>query len=65
MNSKTAHLVLGCVLIVAAAVLLIGFRDAEFFWFTGQPLGVVLGIIGIFDLVDAARRSPSQQDDTA
>lgn len=53
---RTTHLVIGVVLLGVAAVLLLGFRDTEILWFRGQPLGVVLGILGVLDLLDYARK---------
>lgn len=55
MNSMT-HLAIGVGLIVGGLVLAIGFGDAEFFWFRGQPLGIVLAVLGVFDLIDYARK---------
>lgn len=55
MNGRL-HLILGIVLLVAAAVLLLGFRETEFWWFRGQPLGVVLAVLGVLDLFDYARK---------
>ena len=49
-----AQLIIGFALLVAAAILLIGFRDEEFLWFRGQPLGVVLAIVGGLDLLEYA-----------
>ena len=49
---RNAQLIIGIALLVAAAVLLIGFRDEEFLWFSGQPLGVVLAILGALDLLE-------------
>ncbi|HLR85410.1 MAG TPA: hypothetical protein VK059_10710 [Nocardioidaceae bacterium] len=51
-----AQLIIGIALLVAAAVLLIGFREDEFFWFRGQPLGVVLAILGGLDLLEYASK---------
>lgn len=48
--------VIGLILVSAAAVLLLFFRDAELGWFQGQPLGIVLGVLGILDLADGLRR---------
>lgn len=49
-------MIIGIALLVAAAVLLIGFREDEFFWFRGQPLGVVLAILGGLDLLEYASK---------
>lgn len=48
--------IIGVLLLTTAAVLLLFFRDAELGWFRGQPLGVVLAVLGVIDLVDGARR---------
>lgn len=55
MNAMT-HLAIGVALIVGGLVLAIGFGDVEFLWFRGQPLGIVLAVVGVFDLVDFARK---------
>lgn len=47
--------VIGVVLLVGGAGLWLFARDAEFFWFRGGALGVVLMIIGALDLVNARR----------
>lgn len=47
---------IGVVLVVVGAVLLLFYRDAEFGWFRGQPLGVVLVVLGVLDLANALRK---------
>lgn len=56
---STVQLVLGVVLVAAGAVLLLFFRDAEFLWFRGQPLGIVLAIVGAVDLAELGRKRSS------
>ena len=55
---RTFDYFIGVLLVVVAAALLLFFRDTEFGWFRGQPLGVVLGVLGVLDLVNATRRRP-------
>ena len=62
--NRNRQLAVGGALIAVAAVLLLVFPETEFLIFEGEPLGVVLGIIGIIDVLDAARRSPNQGGDT-
>ncbi|WP_305092645.1 hypothetical protein [Prescottella sp. R16] len=42
-------------LILAGAAMWVFARDAEFFWFRGGPLGVVLVVVGVIDVVSAWR----------
>ncbi|RDI26932.1 hypothetical protein DEU38_108167 [Rhodococcus sp. AG1013] len=51
--------VFGVLLIVVGAALWLFARDAEFFWFRGGPLGVVLGLVGVIDVVSARRTDTS------
>ena len=53
---RNVQMFIGVVMIVVAAALLIFFRDTEFGWFRGMPLGIVLGVLGVVDLVEAARK---------
>lgn len=53
---RLTHISIGIVLLVVAGVLLVFFRDDEFFWFRGQPLGIVLAVLGLLDLVEGVRR---------
>ena len=55
-----AHLSIGTLLVIVGVVLALGFADAEFLWFTGRPLGVVLVIVGALDLVQGAREQRKQ-----
>ncbi len=55
-----AHLSIGTLLVVVGIVLALGFADAEFLWFTGRPLGVVLVIVGVFDVVQGVREHRKQ-----
>ncbi|WP_229054599.1 hypothetical protein [Aeromicrobium sp. Leaf350] len=48
--NATMHLLTGTLLVLVGAVLALVFPDAEFAWFTGRPLGVVLVIVGVVDL---------------
>ena len=47
---------LGVAVIVVGGVLALFFRDMEFLWFRGGPLGVVLVLVGILELAESARR---------
>lgn len=49
------ELALGILLVIGGGCLWLFARDAEFFWFRGGPLGVVLVIVGIFDVANALR----------
>ena len=49
------ELMIGILLVVGGGCLWLFARDAEFFWFGGGPLGVILAIIGAFDIVNAVR----------
>lgn len=51
--------ILGLVLILAGGVLAFGFPDLKFFWFEGRPLGIVLAILGVLDLLESLRRKPT------
>ncbi|MGJ9411337.1 hypothetical protein ACHAAC_01385 [Aeromicrobium sp. CF4.19] len=50
-----AHLSIGGLLIIVGLVLVLGFADAEFLWFTGRPLGVVMAVLGVFDVYQGFR----------
>ncbi|MEV4123479.1 hypothetical protein [Nocardia sp. NPDC049707] len=47
--------IFGVLLVVAGAALWLFARDAEFFWFRGGPLGAVLVVVGVIDIVNARR----------
>lgn len=49
-------ILIGLVLLIGGLVLAFAFPDAEFFWFRGRPLGIVLALIGAFDLFEATRK---------
>lgn len=49
------ELMIGILLVVGGGCLWLFARDTEFFWFRGGPLGVILAIIGAFDIVNAVR----------
>ncbi|MFI5436027.1 hypothetical protein ACHMZP_29895 [Rhodococcus baikonurensis] len=49
------ELMIGILLVVGGGCLWLFARDAEFFWFRGGSLGVILAIIGAFDIVNAVR----------
>ncbi|WP_375000354.1 hypothetical protein [Aeromicrobium sp. CTD01-1L150] len=61
-----AHLSIGLLLLVTGAVLALGFADAEFLWFTGRPLGIVLVLLGAFDVYQGlrARAEDGPQNDS-
>lgn len=43
-------ILLGIALIVAGAVLSLFFWDSEYYWFRGGPLGLLLIVVGVFDV---------------
>ncbi|MEU9818617.1 hypothetical protein ACIGG9_01065 [Pseudonocardia alni] len=47
---------LGAALIIVGGILALFFTDLEFFWFRGGPLGIILVIVGVLDLLDGVRR---------
>jgi hypothetical protein len=53
-NKLTMNLVADAALIIVGLVLLLFFRDSEFWWFRGQPLGIVLLILGVIGVATAA-----------
>ncbi|WP_433607191.1 hypothetical protein [Prescottella agglutinans] len=53
--------VFGVLLVVAGAALWLFARDTEFFWFRGGPLGVVLVVVGVIDVVGAWRSEGSDR----
>lgn len=57
-----AQLLLGVALIALGGGLAIGFPEAEFIWFRGRPLGVVLAILGLVEIGEAAVRRRRRQD---
>lgn len=57
METPLARIALGLVTIIAGAVLAFFFGDREFWWFRGQPLGIVLMIVGALDLGSGLLRS--------
>lgn len=48
---------LGVVVTATGAVLALFFQDLEFYWFQGGPLGVVLMIVGAFEIGEGAGRA--------
>lgn len=48
-------LVLGLALIIVGAVLRLFFPDTELLWFQGGPIGLVLILVGVIDLLEALR----------
>lgn len=51
-----AKRMLGITLVGAGAVLAAFFPDLEFIWFRGRPLGIVLVIVGAFELAESLGR---------
>ncbi|WP_433723783.1 hypothetical protein ACQP0C_25425 [Nocardia sp. CA-129566] len=47
--------IFGVLLVVGGAALWLFARDTEFFWFRGGPLGAVLVVVGVIDIVSARR----------
>ena len=52
-NKLTMNLVADTALMIVGLVLLLFFRDSEFWWFRGQPLGIVLLILGVIGIASA------------
>ena len=52
-DKLTMNLVADAALLIVGLVLLLFFRDSEFWWFRGQPLGIVLLILGVIGIVSA------------
>lgn len=46
----------GLVMVLVGVALLVFYRDTEFGWFTGLPLGIALLVLGAFDVTRAVRR---------
>ena len=55
---------LGITLIVAGAALALFLPEAHFLVFTGRPLGIVLVIVGVVDVIEAVVRR-SRADSTS
>ncbi|WP_033335139.1 MULTISPECIES: hypothetical protein [Actinomycetes] len=53
----TMNLAADAALVIVGAALLIFFRDTEFWWFRGQPLGIVLLIVGVIGVATAVREA--------
>ncbi|RZQ66055.1 hypothetical protein [Amycolatopsis suaedae] len=49
-------LAVGAAAVLAGVVLMAFFWDLEFFWFQGGPLGLVLTLLGGWDLVETIRK---------
>ncbi len=47
---------IGLLMVVVGVALIAFYRDAEFGWFTGLPLGIALLLLGAFDVARAVRR---------
>ncbi|GAA3235178.1 hypothetical protein GCM10017691_32360 [Pseudonocardia petroleophila] len=59
MNPKT---MLGAVLVGAGLVLALVLPELRYLWFEGRPLGILLAVIGAFELFDGYRRERSGKD---
>lgn len=46
----------GLVMVVVGVALIAFYRDTEFGWFTGLPLGIAVLALGAFDVTRAVRR---------
>lgn len=55
-DMATGEIVIGVVMALAGGVPLLFFGDAEFGWFRGQPLGLVLLLVGLAGLAGEAVR---------
>ncbi|UEJ81916.1 hypothetical protein Bra3105_13820 [Brachybacterium halotolerans subsp. kimchii] len=47
--------IIGAALVLVGGVLALFLPDLEFLWFRGRPLGVVLVVLGVIDLLSAGR----------
>lgn len=54
-RTLTINLAADAAAMIAGIVLLLFFRDTEFWWFRGQPLGIVLLIVGVVGIATAVR----------
>ncbi|TWG97833.1 hypothetical protein L615_003300000260 [Nocardioides sp. J9] len=54
--STVTQTLLGIALVTIGAVLALTLPDHEWGWFRGQPLGVVLVVLGVVDLVEVIAR---------
>lgn len=50
-------LVVGALVVVAGLVLALALPEVRFLWFEGRPLGIVLAVVGVLEIVDALARS--------
>lgn len=53
-------ILLGMLLVVAGAVLSIFFWDLEYGWFQGGPLGILLILVGVYEVGEDLWRSRGQ-----
>ena len=60
-NKMTMNLVADAALMIVGLVLLLFFRDSEFWWFRGQPLGIVLLILGVIGIATAVWEAKKPQ----
>ena len=60
-NKLTMNLVADAALMIVGLVLLLFFRDSEFWWFRGQPLGIVLLILGVIGIASAVWEAKNPQ----
>ncbi|GGQ68969.1 hypothetical protein GCM10010145_43380 [Streptomyces ruber] len=51
---RSFRTLLGITLVAVGAVLALFFRDLEFLWFRGGPLGLVLVLLGVLDLAESS-----------
>ncbi|MFJ7154395.1 hypothetical protein ACIQUQ_05600 [Streptomyces sp. NPDC101118] len=56
MSAKMKQAV-GVVLVVVGVVLVTVFPDSRFFWFEGQPAGVVLVVLGVIEFAESFWRA--------
>ncbi|MCX6407141.1 MAG: hypothetical protein NTV28_09500 [Propionibacteriales bacterium] len=60
--TKPAQLALGAALVVAGVVVAVTIPEKQFLVFTGRPFGVILAIVGAFDIAEALYRDRRRGD---
>ncbi|MEH3068129.1 MAG: hypothetical protein PGN15_08775 [Aeromicrobium erythreum] len=60
--TKPAQILLGVSLVVVGVVVALTIPEKQFLIFTGRPFGVVLAIVGAFDIAEALARDRRRRD---